>query len=85
MLDAHFEHTQASFMRAHCSQFHPGEENRPEYMLVFNLYQQQVEQFVQHQLKLRLPHFDMPRFAALLESRTEQVDEQVLDMIESFS
>lgn len=27
----------------------------------------------------------MPRFAALLESRTEQIDEQILDMIESFS
>lgn len=35
-------------MRKHCWQFQPSEENKPEYMLVFNLYQQQIEHFVQH-------------------------------------
>ena len=85
MLDEQFEHIQAQFMRAHCGQFEAGEENRPEYMLVFNLYQQQVEHFVQEQLRLKVPGFAMGRFVGLLESRTEQIDEQILDMVESFS
>lgn len=36
-------------------------------------------------LKKQVENFDMGRFVGLLESRTNQIDEQILDMVESFS
>lgn len=36
-------------------------------------------------LHKRIPDFDMPKFLNLLQKRTDQIDENILDMLESFT
>lgn len=79
-------------MEKHAGIFDMAEENKPEYMMVFKQYQKEVESYLNkvftlliQQLANSVKDFDMARFLQLLDTRHEQIDEQLLDMLTSFA
>ena len=50
MLEGEFMAMEESFMKAHCEVFEDKEENKMEYMLIFNTYQQVIEKYILHVL-----------------------------------
>lgn len=81
-----------NFLRKNCQTFEDTEENKVEYMPIFKDYQNQIEKYIENviqcsikSIKLRMPTANMERFNGLLAARTEEIDEQLLDMLLSFS
>lgn len=79
-------------MRQHCDVFEEKEENKMEYMAIFNHYQQVVEKYILHVsvhlsqgLTQKVPEFEMALFSTLLATRTDQIDEDLLEIVHSFS
>ena len=92
MLDEAFDDIQNKFMKKYCSTFEDSQQNKSEYMEIFNLYQHDIEKFVEEvencyiqSLHKKLETFDMAKFVGLLEKRHDQIDEQIFDIIESFT
>ncbi len=54
-------------------------------MGIFNNYQNEIEKHIEKSLYEMVPGFQMEIFLSLLQERTEQIDEQILEILQSFS
>uniref|UniRef100_UPI00358E20C1 ADP-ribosylation factor-like protein 2-binding protein isoform X3 n=1 Tax=Myxine glutinosa TaxID=7769 RepID=UPI00358E20C1 len=76
-----FRRLQVHFMDKHCSEFDNSEENKLCYTLIFQEYQELMEQLLERELKRRLPEFHMSRFLDSLEQRQQEVMDDVLEVV----
>uniref|UniRef100_A0A8C4QID1 ADP-ribosylation factor-like protein 2-binding protein n=1 Tax=Eptatretus burgeri TaxID=7764 RepID=A0A8C4QID1_EPTBU len=76
-----FQRLQVDFMDKHCSEFDNSEENKLCYTLIFQEYQELMEQLLERELKRRLPEFHMSRFLDSLEQRQQEVMDDVLEVL----
>eukprot|EP01017_Pseudomicrothorax_dubius_P014501 TRINITY_DN1690_c0_g1_i10.p1 TRINITY_DN1690_c0_g1~~TRINITY_DN1690_c0_g1_i10.p1 ORF type:complete len:237 (-),score=87.51 TRINITY_DN1690_c0_g1_i10:1166-1876(-) len=85
VIEPTFEDLQKKFLDQNCEIFQEGEENKMEYMVAFKNYQKTVESYLEKRLKEELRNFEMSKFFKLLEPRSDQIDDQLLDMLISFT
>jgi len=85
VLDPEFEEQQREFLEKNCMIFEDEEENKIEYMGIFKEYQAKLENFIENRLMEIKPDLNMKKFYNLLETRIEEVDPQLLDMLLTFS
>jgi len=85
VIDETFEKLQKEFFEKNCVVFEDVEENKMEYMTIFKSYQRIIETYIEQQLKAALPNADFKKFSKLLETRSDQIDTQLLDMLLSFT
>ena len=65
--------------------FENTEENKLIYMDIFKKYKQTVEIYIEERLVEMIEGFDMDEYAQLLPDRKEEIDEQLLELLTSFS
>ena len=80
-----FQKTQDAFLSEHCGHFEGKEDNKLIYTDIFEKYQATLEKLIMDELKSRVPDFSITEFGEMLESRKDQVDEELLEMLVSFS
>lgn len=67
VMDESFQNILNHFMESYYKHFDNGEENKIEYMEIFQLYTDAIERHITDSLNVRLGYFDMERFAMELE------------------
>ena len=65
--------------------FEASEENKLIYMDVFKKYTSVVERFIMQRMEEEMPEFNMEMFGVMLKERKDEIDEQILDLLLSFS
>ena len=65
--------------------FENSEENKLIYMTLFQRWQSTVEAYVYEKLGEMLPGFNMEDYAEKIEERKEEIDESLLDLLDSFT
>ena len=68
-----------------CIHFENTEENKLIYMDIFKKYKEVIENYIEENLKDMIADFNMDDYAALLPDRKEEIDEQLLELVTSFS
>jgi len=74
-----------SFTRKNCNVFEDSEENKLEYTSLFQEYTKHLETYIEKQLQSLVPGFSIEKFSSLLKTRKDQIDEQLLELLSSFS
>ena len=85
LLNPEFDTMQKQFSTQHCMKFEATEENKLIYTTIFNEYTSTIEAYINTQLSEMIQGFSMERFIALLETRKDQIEETILDLLLSFS
>jgi len=85
ILDEDFDRMQKSFSIEHCMHFEATEENKLVYTTIFNQYTNTIEAHINAQLQSKIADFSMERFIGLLATRKDQIEEQIYDLLLSFS
>ena len=85
ILDEEFDQMQKNFSVANCMQFEATEENKLVYMTIFQEYTSTVESYINQKLEAMVDGFSMERFLELLNTRKDQIEEQIYDLLLSFS
>jgi ADP-ribosylation factor 2-binding protein len=85
VIDPAFEILQRQFFEKHYQNFEDAEENKHEYTPVFKDYQTTIENSIEAKLKEMVPNFDIARFMKLLQTRKNQIEDELLDMLLSFT
>lgn len=85
ILDPEFDGMQKRFSNENCMQFEATEENKLVYTTIFNAYQNTIEAHINAKLEESIPDFSMERFIGLLDTRKDQIEEQIYDLLLSFS
>ena len=65
--------------------FENTEENKLVYTDIFKKYRDIVERFIEKRLAEMIDGFDMEEFAQLLPERKDEIDDQLLELLVSFS
>ena len=76
---------QKKFCHERCMEFECSEENKLIYTTIHKEYIDTVENYIEKRLKQEITDFDMEKFASEISSRKDEIDEQILDLFESFS
>ena len=84
-MDPSFEAMQSDFSTAHCMKFEASEENKLIYMTLFKEYTDKTEHFINQKLEEAIPGFSMDRFMQQLETRKDEIDETLMDLLLSLS
>ena len=85
VINEEFENLQNSFFKKYCSHFENTEENKLIYMDIFKQYKDTIENYIEEQLSALIPDFDMEEYAKVLPDRKEEIDDQLLELLISFS
>ena len=85
LMDPSFDKMQREFSNKHCMKFDASEENKLIYMSVFKEYTDQTEHFIHLKLSEAIPDFSMDRFMKQLETRKDEIDETLMDLLLSLS
>jgi len=85
VLESGFEKSQNEFLDKNCSTFEDKDENKMNYMNIFKEYQDKIENFIEKRLKEGKPDLNMKDFLSQVESRIDEIDPQLLDMLLSFT
>jgi ADP-ribosylation factor 2-binding protein len=80
-----FQDVQNEFMEKHYHHFEDVEENKLIYTDIFEKYTALVEKVIEDELKKRIRDFQMDHFLKGLESRKGEIDEEISDMLLSFT
>lgn len=80
IMDDDFTEKTSEFMRQHCVIFERGDEQKLEYMEIFQKHTQLVEDLIERGLS-EVPGFSMETFLELLEQRQDEISEDVMDML----
>ncbi|XP_065913592.1 ADP-ribosylation factor-like protein 2-binding protein [Dysidea avara] len=72
-------------MDEHYHHFEDEEENKFIYTNIFNLYTKLIEKHIEDELKTRMPEFAMESFMKSLESRKDEIDLEIFDILVSFT
>ncbi|XP_055683104.1 ADP-ribosylation factor-like protein 2-binding protein [Lutzomyia longipalpis] len=74
-----------NFMQSHYREFDRCEENKIEYMEIFNQYTVAIEGYIVENLVRRMPNFDMERFTEELCRRRTQLDGEIFELLFSLT
>ena len=85
ILNPEFDLMVKSFSSRNCMQFEATEENKLVYTTIFNEYTSTIEAYINEQLESMVEGFSMERFIGLLDTRKDQIEEQIYDLLLSFS
>ena len=85
LLDPEFDTMLKNFSRSNCMEFEATEENKLSYMTIFQNYTDTIESHINQKLTEMVENFSMERFAGLLVSRQDQIEESIYDLLLSFS
>ena len=85
VINEEFEELQNSFFKSYCSHFDNTEENKLIYTDIFKKYKNTVESYIETQLSEMIPDFDMEEYANVLPDRKDEIDDQLLELLISFS
>ena len=85
ILDPEFDRLQKDFSTQNCMQFEATEENKLVYTTIFNQYTSTIEAYINQKLEEMVENFSMTRFSELLDTRKDQIEEQIYDLLLSFS
>ena len=66
-------------------EFEATEENKLCYTNIFKEYQDQIEGYLMARLAQEVPDFTMDYFSNELQNRKDEIDEQIMDLLLSFS
>jgi hypothetical protein len=66
-------------------EFEATEENKLSYMTIFKEYQETIESHLMKKLEEALPDFSMEYFSSELKTRKDEIDEQIMDLLLTFS
>lgn len=66
-------------------QFEASDENKLIYTTIFNNYTNSIEAYINKNLEEMVEGFSMDRFIGLLDTRKDQIEEQIYDLLLSFS
>ncbi|XP_035209059.1 ADP-ribosylation factor-like protein 2-binding protein isoform X2 [Stegodyphus dumicola] len=78
--DPDFIELQQSFMEEHYKAFEECEENKLEYMDIFNLYNELIERHIEECLRKRIPGFSMKNFLQDISNHSE-LEGEVFDIL----
>ncbi|KAL3133711.1 ADP-ribosylation factor-like protein 2-binding protein [Trebouxia sp. C0010 RCD-2024] len=84
LLDPSFQEVQTAFCQKHCHKFEDADENKLFYTQVFQEYQAVVERSLEQRLSAAIPNFSMDTFIAGLDTRRNEIMEELLDLLMSF-
>ena len=65
--------------------FENTEENKLIYMDIFKKYTDSIEKYIEKRLAEEIPGFKMEVFGQQLKKRKDEIDEQIMDLLLSFS
>ncbi|XP_075998698.1 ADP-ribosylation factor-like protein 2-binding protein [Genypterus blacodes] len=85
IVEDEFQQLQQSFMEKHYLEFDDSEVNKLSYTLIFNEYIEVLEKHLEWQLVERIPGFKMDTFTKLLEQHKDEVPEDILNMLLTFT
>ena len=85
LLDEEFETMTKSFCVKYCMEFEATEENKLQYTSIFKEYQDTIEGYLMTRLAKEVPDFSMDYFSNELKNRKDEIDEQIMDLLLSFS
>lgn len=85
IMEDRFQTMQHDFKEKHYHHFTNDEENKLIYMDIFKEYVALIENHIQDELKKRIPGFSMEDFSKALEHRQDQIGEDILEMLLSFT
>ncbi|XP_065913591.1 ADP-ribosylation factor-like protein 2-binding protein [Dysidea avara] len=85
LIDEKFQKLLNGFMDEHYHHFEDEEENKFIYTDIFNLYTKLIEKHIEDELKTRMPGFSMESFMKSLESRKDEIDLEIFDILVSFT
>ncbi|KAI8805211.1 the ARF-like 2 binding protein BART-domain-containing protein [Cladochytrium replicatum] len=83
LLDESFLRLQRSLLAKYAPHFDDDEENKFVYMDYFKEYMSALDKFIDKRLKKKLSWFSMPKFIASVQSRQDQIDGDVFDVLMS--
>ena len=84
-MDPDFEKITKKFSHKHCMEFEASEENKLSYMSIFKEYQETIEGYLMQRMNEEIEDFSMDYFLTELKTRKDQIDEQIMDLLLSFS
>ena len=85
LMNPEFQLRQDQFCEEHCSKFFSDEENRLEYMPLFQEYSTLIETFIAERLTLHIEGFSMEEFQDMLENREGEICGDIFDLLLSLS
>jgi len=85
VMEEGFVNLQEQFFEDNCVHFEDDEENRLIYTDIFNRYTENLEKYLENRLAQEVQNFSMEEFGQLLSENQDQIDEQILEMLLSFS
>lgn len=85
LMDSKFTKMQKQFCDKYCLQFEPTEENKMIYMTIFKDYTDQIEKHITSKLEESVSDFSMETFMEQLQTRKDEIDEPLMDLLLSFS
>ncbi|GAB0099913.1 ADP-ribosylation factor-like protein 2-binding protein [Sergentomyia squamirostris] len=74
-----------NFMQTYYQEFDECEENKIEYMNIFNEYVMAIEGYIVQNLTERMENFDMERFSEELCRRRSQLDGEIFELLFSLT
>eukprot|EP00035_Acanthoeca_spectabilis_P037389 m.44969 g.44969 ORF g.44969 m.44969 type:complete len:147 (+) comp8589_c0_seq1:165-605(+) len=81
VMDLEFQQVRDEFIEKHQDTFEDADENKLEYTPIFKDWVSLIENQLETALKARIPGFSMVDFMKMLESRHEEIDVELLDML----
>eukprot|EP00794_Sanderia_malayensis_P018556 gene18556-20423_t len=85
LLDDKFQDLQDSFMDQYYKEFEDTEENKLIYMDIFKEYTEMLEKYIEEKLCKAIDGFSMEQFQSSLESRKDQMDLEIFDMLQTLT
>ena len=85
VIEKEFEKTQCEFLDKYCNEFEEKVENKLIYTDIFKQYTKLTEKYLEQKLIEKLPQYKIDDFYKLLEKRKHQIDDQLLDILISFT
>merc|ERR1711907_146710 len=85
LMDDNFNEQTTQFMQQNCAYFDRGDEQKLEYMTIFQRYTDLIEEHIERALVEGVPDFCMEKFLEMLEQRQDEVSEDVTEMLLSLS
>ncbi|XP_038149892.1 ADP-ribosylation factor-like protein 2-binding protein [Cyprinodon tularosa] len=85
MMEEDFQHLKQRFMDQYYQEFDESDENKLSYTSIFNEYVDLLEKPLEQYLMTRIPGFNMNTFTKMLMQHKEEVPNDVLDMLLTFT
>ncbi|CAJ1057001.1 ADP-ribosylation factor-like protein 2-binding protein [Xyrichtys novacula] len=85
VIEEGFEQLQQSFLEKHYLEFDDSEENKLSYTLIFKEYVDLLEKYLEQQLMEKIPGFNMNTFTDLLMQHKDEVPEDILVRLLTFT